>query len=124
VKADILLGRIEELGHFELRQPNMELHMSIDEALNRGKVWYKEHAKHVAKILHKNPSKTAIKPTGSDLIHPELWKAIHWRWFMSRLHVRPRELCILPLEGIQLFTDAVNSNPALPKAHSRTPAQL
>ncbi len=24
-----------------------------------------------------------IAPSGSDLFHPELWKTIHWKWFLD-----------------------------------------
>lgn len=61
--------------------------MTVEQALDRGEAWYREHRDHVRRLLKnafdsRNPA--AVKPTGSDLIRPELWKTIHWRWFLEQ----------------------------------------
>lgn len=43
--------------------------------------WFKEHKKHVYSLVDETKDKVA--PSGSDLYHPELWKGIHWRWFLD-----------------------------------------
>ena len=35
----------------------------------------------IYKNLEKDTPKVA--PSGSDLFHPELWKSIHWKWFLD-----------------------------------------
>jgi hypothetical protein len=52
-------------------------------ALNRGAKWLSEHREHVQAIVARNPIAPAIKPTGEDLLDPRLWKAIHWKWYMT-----------------------------------------
>lgn len=47
----------------------------------RARTWYREHRMHVNKML--STPGTRVEPTGSDAIRPELWKDIHWRWFMT-----------------------------------------
>lgn len=59
----------------------------MEQVLDRGEAWYREHRTHVQKLLKnafdsRNP--VSIKPTGSDLHRPELWKTIHWRWFFEQ----------------------------------------
>ena len=41
----------------------------------------KNHASHVDNLI--KIAKIAVAPSGSDLFHPELWKPIHWKWFIS-----------------------------------------
>lgn len=43
--------------------------------------WYREHRMHVNKMLSKPGAQ--VEPSGSDATRPELWKGIHWRWFMT-----------------------------------------
>lgn len=45
--------------------------------------WYAEHKAHVDEMLA-NCWRLAYPPSGSDRIHPELWKSAHWKWFFSR----------------------------------------
>lgn len=45
------------------------------------KAWYEEHRPHVDRMLEAYTG-TAFPPSGSDCIHPELWKAGHWKWFL------------------------------------------
>jgi len=42
--------------------------------------WYVDHRQHVNKMLANHGPQ--IEPSGSDASRPELWKDIHWRWFM------------------------------------------
>jgi len=43
--------------------------------------WYLQHKKHIYSLIKKDTNK--IPPRGSDLFHPELWKEIHWKWFLD-----------------------------------------
>ena len=46
----------------------------------RAREWFARHMRHVHKLVKDHgPS---VEPTGSDVSRPELWKAIHWRWFI------------------------------------------
>lgn len=45
------------------------------------RIWYKDHRRHVNGMLRENGPQ--VEPTGSDASRPELWKDIHWRWFMT-----------------------------------------
>lgn len=40
-----------------------------------------EHASHVHRLY--KSARTAIAPSGSDLFKPELWKPIHWKWYLD-----------------------------------------
>jgi hypothetical protein len=56
----------------------------LKKIISGGKAWYKAHAVHVERLVsHPHASKAAIEPSGSDAIHPELWKDIHWNWFFN-----------------------------------------
>lgn len=44
--------------------------------------WHKEHRSHVDAIVLLSNSE--YPPSGSDCIHPELWKAEHWKWLLTR----------------------------------------
>lgn len=46
----------------------------------RAREWYRDHRAHVIEMLAKHGPQ--IEPTGSDARRPELWKDIHWRWFL------------------------------------------
>lgn len=53
-----------------------------DEIVLRSAEWADNHWEHVTRLIE---SATAcVAPSGSDLNHPELWKAIHWLWFWSQ----------------------------------------
>lgn len=39
------------------------------------------HKTHIYSLIKKDTNK--IPPCGSDLFHPELWKEIHWKWFLD-----------------------------------------
>jgi len=43
--------------------------------------WYLLHKEHVDKLT--KGDKGSIYPIGSDESHPELWKPMHWRWFLK-----------------------------------------
>ena len=43
--------------------------------------WYERNKAHVDSLILE--SKESVAPSGSDLFRPELWKAIHWRWFLE-----------------------------------------
>ena len=51
------------------------------EIYDKAFTWRHDHADHVANLIkEKGPS---VAPSGSDMFRPELWKAIHWRWFLD-----------------------------------------
>ena len=43
--------------------------------------FYHRHKRHVNELM--SDRVPSIAPSGSDLNHPELWKPIHWNWFMD-----------------------------------------
>lgn len=40
-----------------------------------------DHCEHVHSLFDKKTP--AIAPSGSDMFKPELWKGIHWAWFVD-----------------------------------------
>lgn len=43
--------------------------------------WWSEHKAHVHRlIVGPDDRGAAYPPSGSDVFHPELWRAPHWRW--------------------------------------------
>lgn len=46
-----------------------------------------DHADHVANLI--KHTEVAVAPSGSDLFKPELWKAIHWNWFIKNMTPPP-----------------------------------
>lgn len=54
-----------------------------DEDQKQALKWAAEHHAHVQDLLA--CGSLAFPPTGSDCLHPELWKPAHWRWlFLTR----------------------------------------
>ena len=53
------------------------------EVYNRAFTWRHDHADHVANLL--KDCKDKVAPSGSDIFRPELWKSIHWKWFLEDL---------------------------------------
>lgn len=51
--------------------------------------WYTEQAEHVDALMKCHDKR--IAPSGSDLFHPELWKAIHWNWYMRLVDDNEKE---------------------------------
>jgi hypothetical protein len=49
---------------------------------HRAVEWYKEHKRHVERLIKEARGK--FEPSGSDAIRPELWKAEHWFWFLTK----------------------------------------
>lgn len=43
--------------------------------------WYSGHRQHVDAMLRKPGPK--IEPSPEDAGSPELWKPMHWRWFLA-----------------------------------------
>jgi hypothetical protein len=41
--------------------------------------WWDKYKSHVDSLIKSNP--LSFPPSGSDMFHPELFKAAHWRWF-------------------------------------------
>jgi len=55
-------------------------------ALDRGAAWLAKNRTHVEQLVdyHRVGNTPAVKPTGSDLGRPELWKDIHWLWYFEQ----------------------------------------
>lgn len=47
--------------------------------------WFIDHKEHVRNLLRFTGA--TVKPSGSDLHHPKLWKPIHWNWFFKYQHL-------------------------------------
>lgn len=60
--------------------------MGIRDTLYTAARWFVLHHRHVAKLLEEEGP--AVAPSGSDIGRPELWKAIHWRWFLIEIESR------------------------------------
>lgn len=52
-----------------------------DKIQKQGKEWFQEHKSHVYSLIEKETAKVA--PSGSDMFRPELWKPMHWKWFLD-----------------------------------------
>lgn len=50
----------------------------------RAREWYAAHRIHVNAMLRETGPQ--VEPTGSDAGRPDLWKPMHWRWFMVGAH--------------------------------------
>lgn len=58
----------------------MAVRIMTTEDAERAREFYRIHRSHVNKMLKEHGPQ--VMPTGSDVARPELWKAMHWRWFM------------------------------------------
>lgn len=56
--------------------------MTENEMIERGARWYRTHQKHVSGLMYGCTS-PSVKPVGEDARRPELWKALHWKWFFE-----------------------------------------
>lgn len=54
--------------------------LTLDE-IKAGHDWWNKHASYVARLIV--GCSDSYRPVGSDMIHPELWKAAHWNWFIE-----------------------------------------
>ena len=45
--------------------------------------WQESQFEHVQEL--RQSTQHSYPPSGSDIFHPELWKAAHWRWFNGRM---------------------------------------
>lgn len=55
----------------------------VAELIANGESFLDKHDKHVNNLVIDSGPSVAVAPSGSDLFNPELWKAIHWRWFLN-----------------------------------------
>lgn len=46
------------------------------------RAWKAKHQAHVLRLM--KADQFAYAPSGSDVIHPELWKGAHWNWLESQ----------------------------------------
>ena len=56
--------------------------------------WWDEYGK--SKYINFSLDGTSIKPTGSDLDKPQLWKQIHWRWYFANEESEEWVIMIVP----------------------------
>ena len=61
----------------------------MDTVIIKATDWFNDHKKHVTQLSQ--VSKTSIKPTGSDLYNPTLWKGCHWNWFLIQTNIQLTE---------------------------------
>lgn len=52
----------------------------IDRHKEVARAWYSAHWAHVNAMLRENGPQ--VEPSLEDAGNPELWKPMHWRWFM------------------------------------------
>ncbi len=52
------------------------------EDILRGLAWYAKHKDHVDRLI--KGARHSFPMSGSDIGHPELWKAGGWKWFLER----------------------------------------
>ena len=62
----------------EFKQLNNEEQQKVRE---KAMEWFQDHKSHVYSLIEKDTPKVA--PSGSDMYKPELWKGIHWKWFLD-----------------------------------------
>jgi len=74
-RAEGMVGRIEEAT--DMKQGYTE------DDIRRGNAWLIAHREHVLSLIQAE-GHVAYPATGSDIIHPELWKPAHWRYFVAR----------------------------------------
>ena len=55
------------------------------EVYNKAFTFLHDHSDHVWSMVTKD--KDSIAPSGSDMFHPELWKSIHWVWFLKEIRL-------------------------------------
>lgn len=51
----------------------------------RAQEWYRKHCKHVDVLMAS--TNQSYPPSGSDCLHPELWKKANWKWFKEQSYV-------------------------------------
>ncbi len=66
----------------EYHELTWEEQVAVKEA---GLLFLREHATYVAKLIVESGEQNSYSPAGSDLYRPELWRAPHWRWFLSTI---------------------------------------
>ncbi len=49
----------------------------------RANQWYAKHKTHVDGLVASQRPMLCYPPSGSDILHPELWKTPHWIWFLD-----------------------------------------
>lgn len=52
------------------------------EVLQNASIWKKQHENYISELVDFKKSK--FPPSGSDCLHPELWKGGHWAWFLEK----------------------------------------
>lgn len=67
-----------------VRYPGRIMGELSSESFAKAVSWWQQHAQHVERLVASGEGLdspgAAYPPSGSDTIHPELWRAPHWRW--------------------------------------------
>lgn len=50
-----------------------------------GEEFLAKHKTHVESLI--KDCKYSVAPSGSDLFKPELWKGIHWNWYLENFNI-------------------------------------
>jgi hypothetical protein len=62
--------------------------MTFDEVQRtRALEFFTKHRDHVERLMKEG--KHVYPPSGSDRLHPELWKSAMWRWFFHEKCIKP-----------------------------------
>jgi hypothetical protein len=59
----------------------MELELTNDQK-EKASAWYEKHITHVLKLF--DVAEVALSPSEEDASSPELWKAEHWYWYITK----------------------------------------
>ena len=54
-----------------------------DDYMEKAEQWYKDHTEHVKHLIKTSNINFPIRPSLEDLSKPELWKGMHWIWFLE-----------------------------------------
>lgn len=52
-----------------------------DQVLKKALIYISNNFKSTHKLFNKNTP--MVEPSGSDMFKPELWKDIHWKWYLE-----------------------------------------
>lgn len=47
------------------------------------RIWKAKHEDHVKRLMKSN--RYMYAPSGSDVLHPELWTGAHWNWLERQI---------------------------------------
>lgn len=50
---------------------------------DKAETWYQNHKEHVEKLIKNSDVNFPVRPSLEDMERPELWKGMHWIWFLE-----------------------------------------